>query len=119
MGGMGMCRAGNKTQHIKGAEGGEGGPAVPGSSRVQLGEERAKLGEGGTGGDMRGEFSSLEAFSGAGCLGKPLEKLWEAAAEQGLQGAGARVLWSHCCMWDDVLGFQLLNFSSICNPAIL
>lgn len=38
------------------------------------GEERAKLGEGGTGGDTRGEFSNLEACHRAGCLGKPLEK---------------------------------------------
>ena len=38
-------------------------------------EERAKPGEGGTGGDTRGEFSSLEACCQAGCLGKPLEKV--------------------------------------------
>lgn len=79
-----MCRAGNSIQHIKGAEGGRGGgPAVPGAPESSWGEERVKPGEEGAGGDTRGEFSSLEAFSGAGCLGKPLEKLWEAAAEQG------------------------------------
>lgn len=62
-------------------EGRGGGPSC--AWECSWGEERAELGEGGTGGDTRGEFSSLEAFCGAGCLGRPLEELWEAAAEQG------------------------------------
>lgn len=101
--------------------GGEGGPAVPGSAAG--GEERAKLGEGGTGGDTRGEFSSLEAFSGAGgswrSCGKQL--LSRVSSESrgcpSRQGAGTRVLCSHCSTWDEPLGFWLLYFSFLSNPA--
>lgn len=80
-GGMGMCKAETQSGTSKGQrEGRGGGPSC--AWECSWGEERAKLGEGGTGGDTRGEFSSLGVFCGAGCLGKPLEKLWEAAAEQ-------------------------------------
>lgn len=46
-----------------------------GAPERSRGEERAKPGEGGTGGDTRGEFSSSGACCGAGHLGKPLEKV--------------------------------------------
>lgn len=78
-GGMGMCKAETQSGTSKGQREGRGAQLCLG---VQLGGRESKAGRGRNRRRHEREFSSLGVFCGAGCLGKPLEKLWEAAAEQ-------------------------------------